>query len=129
MGKNGAVSTLLSALNDEQRAAAECLDGPVVIRAGAGTGKTRTITHRIAHGVHQGRFDPGATLAVTFTTRAAGELRSRLQAMGAGSVQVRTFHSAALRQLRYFYPQVFKKDFPRLISNKDRKSTRLNSSH
>ena len=112
------MSSPLTNLDDEQRLAAICLEGPVVIRAGAGTGKTRTITHRIAYGVQQGRFEPSATLAVTFTSRAAGELRSRLHTMGAGAVQVRTFHSAALRQLRFFYPQVFKKDFPRLISSK-----------
>ena len=108
----------LAALDDQQRAAASALHGPVVIYAGAGSGKTRTITHRIAHGVATGAFDPKATLAVTFTSRAAGELRSRLAALGVSGVQVRTFHGAALRQLRYFYPQVFKKEFPHLIASK-----------
>ena len=98
---------ILDALDEQQRAAAECVSGPVAIFAGAGTGKTRTITHRIAHAVTNGVHDPSQTLAVTFTTRAAGELRSRLGQLGVGGVQVRTFHSAALRQLRFFYPQFF----------------------
>lgn len=109
---------MLDALDDQQRAAAECLTGPVVIHAGAGTGKTRTITYRIAHGVAHGVFEPTQTLAVTYTNRAAGEMRSRLLAMGVGGVQVRTFHSAALRQVQYFYPQVFRKDAPRLLTSK-----------
>lgn len=109
---------VLAALDDEQRAAAERLHGPLVIHAGAGSGKTRTITHRLAHGVETGAFDAQASLAVTFTGRAAGELRTRLAGLGCGGVQVRTFHSAALRQLRFFYPQVFKKEFPHLIASK-----------
>lgn len=112
------MSKILSALDEQQRAAAECVAGPVVIYAGAGTGKTRTITHRIAHAVTSGVHDPMSTLAVTFTTRAAGELRSRLGALGVQGVQVRTFHSAALRQLRFFYPQVFNKELPNLIPSK-----------
>lgn len=107
-------------LDDQQLAAVECLSGPVVIYAGAGTGKTRTITHRIAHGVATGAFEPQQTLAVTFTKKAAGELRSRLGALGASGVQVRTFHSAALRQLRFFYPQFFSSDLPQLVTNKFR---------
>ncbi len=110
--------SILSALDSQQRAAAECVSGPVVIYAGAGTGKTRTITHRIAHGVASGVYEPTQTLAVTFTTRAAGELRSRLNTLGVSGVQVRTFHSAALRQLRYFYGQVFDKQMPTLIPSK-----------
>ena len=112
------MSKILSALDNQQRAAAECVTGPVVIYAGAGTGKTRTITHRIAHAVSSGVHDPQSTLAVTFTTRAAGELRSRLGQLGVTGVQVRTFHSAALRQLRFFYPQVFNKELPNLIPSK-----------
>lgn len=112
------MSKILAALDEQQRAAAECVAGPVVIYAGAGTGKTRTITHRIAHAVSAGVHDSNSTLAVTFTTRAAGELRSRLGQLGVTGVQVRTFHSAALRQLRYFYPQVFNKDLPNLIPSK-----------
>lgn len=109
---------ILAGLDDDQRAAAEVLHGPLVIHAGAGSGKTRTITHRIAHGVSTGAFDPTATLAVTFTSRAAGELRTRLAGLGCSGVQVRTFHSAALRQLRFFYPRIFKKEFPHLITSK-----------
>ena len=85
---------------------AEALRGPVRVLAGAGTGKTRAITHRIAYGVPPGVYAPAEVLAVTFTTRAAGEMRGRLRALGAGGVQARTFHSAALRQLRYFWPRV-----------------------
>lgn len=112
------MSKILSALDEQQRAAAECVSGPVVIFAGAGTGKTRTITHRIAHAITSGVHDPQSTLAVTFTTRAAGELRSRLGQLGVNGVQVRTFHSAALRQLKFFYPQVFNKDLPNLVPSK-----------
>ena len=83
------------------------LRGPVRVLAGAGTGKTRAITHRIAYGVAAGVYNPMEVLAVTFTTRAAGEMRTRLRTMGAGAVQARTFHSAALRQVRYFWPKVY----------------------
>ena len=93
-------------LDAEQRAAVTAPRGPVCILAGAGTGKTRTITHRIAHLVRQGHVAPGQVLAVTFTARAAGELRTRLRTLEANGVQARTFHAAALRQLRYFWPQV-----------------------
>ncbi|MGE3288655.1 MAG: ATP-dependent DNA helicase UvrD2 [Pseudonocardia sp.] len=93
-------------LDDEQRAAVEAPRGPVCVLAGAGTGKTRTITHRIAHLVRAGHIAPGQVLAVTFTTRAAGEMRTRLRALGVAGVQARTFHSASLRQLRYFWPRV-----------------------
>ncbi|HEY0638147.1 MAG TPA: ATP-dependent DNA helicase UvrD2 [Pseudonocardiaceae bacterium] len=93
-------------LDAEQRAAVHAPRGPVCVLAGAGTGKTRTITHRIAHLVGRGHVSPGQVLAVTFTARAAGELRTRLRALGVGGVQARTFHAAALRQLRYFWPRV-----------------------
>src|SRR4051795_2834543 len=98
---------LLEALDPEQRAVATALRGPVRVLAGAGTGKTRAITHRIAYGVAAGVYNPTEVLAVTFTTRAAGEMRTRLRAMDAGAVQARTFHSAALRQVRYFWPKVY----------------------
>lgn len=114
------MSKILADLDEQQRAAAECVVGPVVIFAGAGTGKTRTITHRIAHAVTSGVHDAQSTLAVTFTTRAAGELRSRLGQLGVSGVQVRTFHSAALRQLRFFYPQVFNKQLPNLLPSKSK---------
>ncbi|MFP5068625.1 ATP-dependent DNA helicase UvrD2 [Pseudonocardia nantongensis] len=93
-------------LDPEQRAAVTAPRGPVCVLAGAGTGKTRTITRRIAHLVGQGHVVAGQVLAVTFTARAAGELRTRLKALDAPGVQARTFHAAALRQLRYFWPQV-----------------------
>src|SRR4051794_30156260 len=95
-----------SGLDDEQRAAVSAPRGPVCVLAGAGTGKTRTITRRIAHLVQVGQVAPGQVLAVTFTARAAGELRTRLRSLGVGGVQARTFHAAALRQLRYFWPRV-----------------------
>lgn len=109
---------LLDALDPEQRRVAEALRGPVRVLAGAGTGKTRAITHRIAYGVATGIYAPTEVLAVTFTTRAAGEMRARLRALGAGPVQARTFHSAALRQLRYFWPQAHGTELPTLIESK-----------
>src|SRR5919107_95 len=109
---------MLAQLDDEQRAAAQAVSGPVCILAGAGTGKTRTITHRIAYGVHTGAFVPEQVLAVTFTARAAGELRSRLAGLGVGGVQARTFHAAAMRQLRYFAPRVLGGPMPQLVENK-----------
>jgi len=108
----------LAGLDDEQRAVAEALHGPVVVLAGAGTGKTRAITHRIAHGVELGEHDPRRTLAVTFTTRAAGQMRERLRLLGVDGVQVRTFHAAALRQLRYFWPRLSSGEFPSLLASK-----------
>ena len=95
---------VLAGLNPEQRRAAELVRGPVCILAGAGTGKTTTITRRIANQVATGAFEPGQILAVTFTDKAAGEMRNRLRALGADGVQARTFHAAALAQLRYFAP-------------------------
>ena len=111
-------AALLDALDPEQRAVAEALRGPVRVLAGAGTGKTRAITHRIAHGVATGTYAPTEVLAVTFTTRAAGEMRTRLRTLGAGGVQARTFHAAALRQLRYFWPHVHGADLPVLTESK-----------
>src|SRR5690349_23133198 len=97
---------LIGDLDDEQREAVLAARGPVCVLAGAGTGKTRTITRRIAHLVSTGHVAPGQVLAVTFTARAAGEMRTRLRTLGVGGVQARTFHAAALRQLRYFWPRV-----------------------
>jgi DNA helicase-2/ATP-dependent DNA helicase PcrA len=108
---------VLSGLDPEQRAAAEAIRGPVCILAGAGTGKTRAITHRIAYGVRSGAIPPGQLLAVTFTARAAGELRTRLRLLGAGGVQARTFHAAALRQLTYFAPRVLGGGMPEVLDN------------
>lgn len=109
---------LLENLDPEQRAAAEALRGPVCIVAGAGTGKTRAITHRIAYGVATGLYVPTEVLALTFTTRAAGEMRGRLAQLGAPHVQARTFHSAALRQARYFWPQVYGTELPEVVGSK-----------
>ena len=109
---------LLGALDPEQREVAEALRGPVRVLAGAGTGKTRAITHRIAHGVAEGIYAPTEVLAVTFTTRAAGEMRGRLHRLGAPGVQARTFHSAALRQLRWFWPTTYGGDLPTLTESK-----------
>ena len=109
---------LLDALDPEQRQVAEALRGPVRVLAGAGTGKTRAITHRIAYGVASGVYNPTEVLAVTFTTRAAGEMRTRLRSLGAGGVQARTFHSAALRQARFFWPRVYGGDLPVLTESK-----------
>ena len=109
---------LLEGLDPEQRAVATALRGPVAVVAGAGTGKTRAITHRIAYGVATGVYRPTSVLAVTFTTRAAGELRGRLQQLGAHGVQARTFHSAALRQLQYFWPRTYGGDLPSVLDNR-----------
>jgi DNA helicase-2/ATP-dependent DNA helicase PcrA len=109
---------LLDALDPEQREVATALRGPVRVLAGAGTGKTRAITHRIAYGVAAGVYNPTEVLAVTFTTRAAGEMRTRLRTMGAGATQARTFHSAALRQVRYFWPKVYGGQPPELTASK-----------
>jgi DNA helicase-2/ATP-dependent DNA helicase PcrA len=106
--------SLVADLDDEQREAVLAPRGPVCVLAGAGTGKTRTITHRIAQLVATGHVAAGQVLAVTFTQRAAGEMRARLRALGdaaqtgsgVGAVQAMTFHAAARRQLRYFWPRV-----------------------
>ncbi|MHC6177137.1 ATP-dependent DNA helicase UvrD2 [Glutamicibacter sp. X7] len=109
---------LLAGLDAEQRQAAEALTGPVCILAGAGTGKTRAITHRIAYGVQQGIYQPTSVLALTFTTRAASEMRTRLRQLGANGVQARTFHAAALRQLQYFWPQAIGGTLPSIVEHK-----------
>jgi len=111
---------VLAGLDPEQRAAAEAISGPVCILAGAGTGKTRTITHRIAYAVRAGHVPAAHVLAVTFTARAAGEMRTRLRTLQVGGVQARTFHAAALRQLRYFAPRVLGGAMPPLADNKIR---------
>jgi DNA helicase-2/ATP-dependent DNA helicase PcrA len=111
---------LLAALDPEQREVALATRGPVCVLAGAGTGKTRAITHRIAYAVATGAVNPGHVLALTFTVRAAGELRGRLRALGGGAEGVRaaTFHSAALRQLSYFWPKVIGGRPPKLVESK-----------
>jgi len=100
------MDAMLGSLDDEQREAVLAARGPLCVLAGAGTGKTRTITHRIAHLVADGHVAAGQVLAVTFTSRAAGEMRSRLRAMDISNVQALTFHAAARRQLQYFWPRV-----------------------
>ncbi len=109
---------MLDGLDPEQREVATSLHGAVCVLAGAGTGKTRAITHRIAYGVRAGILQPASVLAVTFTNRAAGEMRGRLRQLGAGGVQARTFHSAALRQLQYFWPKAVGGEVPRLVERK-----------
>lgn len=117
-GASGAAERLLDALDPEQRQVAEHFDGPLVVLAGAGTGKTRAMTHRIAYGVHSGQFRPTEVLALTFTSKAAGEMRSRLRGLGVPSVQARTFHSAALRQLRFFWSAFAEGPFPEVLAHK-----------
>lgn len=109
---------MLAGLDPEQLAVATTLRGPVCVLAGAGTGKTRAITHRIAYAVRAGIYQPATVLAVTFTQRAAGEMRGRLRQLGAGGVQTRTFHAAALRQLLYFWPKVVGGQPPRVLERK-----------
>ena len=109
---------LLAALDPEQREVATTLQGPLCVLAGAGTGKTRAITSRIAYGVTTGVYVPQRVLAVTFTARAAGEMRTRLRELGAAGVQARTFHAAALRQLRYFWPRHVGGELPELVAYK-----------
>jgi DNA helicase-2/ATP-dependent DNA helicase PcrA len=108
---------LLGGLDPEQRRAALASSGPVCIIAGAGTGKTRAITHRIAYAVATDVVAGDAVLALTFTARAAGELRTRLRSLGAPGVQARTFHAAALRQLTYFAPQILGGPLPQVAQS------------
>ena len=112
---------VLAGLDEEQRAAVLAPTGPVCVLAGAGTGKTRAITHRIAHRVLSGGVRAQHVLAVTFTARAAAEMRARLAGLGVTGVSARTFHAAALRQLRYFAPRLFEgRAMPELIESKAR---------
>jgi len=115
---------VLAALDPEQREVALAARGPVCVIAGAGTGKTRAIAHRVAYAVRAGLVNPGHVLAVTFTTRAAGELRGRLRELdrpagsGLGQVVARTFHSAALRQLVHFWPRTVGGRPPAVLDSK-----------
>jgi DNA helicase-2/ATP-dependent DNA helicase PcrA len=111
---------ILEALDEQQREAAQSLLGPTVILAGAGTGKTRTITHRIAYGILRGDFPENRVMALTYTNRAAGELRARLRALGAHSVSAKTFHAAALSQLEYFWRDLFGIEAPRVLESKSK---------
>jgi len=109
---------ILAGLDPEQREAVTAIRGPVCVIAGAGTGKTRVITHRIAYAIAAGVTDPSRTLALTFTARAAGEMRARLRTLGVPNATARTFHSAALKQLMYFWPYSFGGSFPQLLTMK-----------
>ena len=121
-----AADAVLAALDPEQREVALAARGPVCVLAGAGTGKTRAVAHRIAYAVATGVVDPGRVLAVAFTTRAAGELRGRLRRLGRETmpgdglerVQARTFHAAALRQLTHFWPLTVGGPPPRVLDSK-----------
>src|SRR6266545_2175520 len=96
------VERIFAGLNPEQRSAVEAVRGPVCILAGAGSGKTTTITRRIAYQVASGTFRADEILAVTFTDKAAAELRARLELLGVTGISARTFHAAALGQLARF---------------------------
>ena len=109
---------LLAALDEDQQQVARQVTGPLAVLAGAGTGKTRAITYRLAYGTALGAYDPSNVLAVTFTKRAAQEMRMRLRDLGVPTVQARTFHSAALRQLQYFWPSAVGGQVPTLIERK-----------
>jgi DNA helicase-2/ATP-dependent DNA helicase PcrA len=116
-----AAQQVLAGLDPEQRRAVTAPAGPVCILAGAGTGKTRAITHRIAYRVVIGEIAARHVLAVTFTARAAGQLRDRLARLGAAGVQARTFHAAALRQVRYFAPRLLDgRPLPEVVESKAR---------
>jgi DNA helicase-2/ATP-dependent DNA helicase PcrA len=112
------LEAILEGLDPQQREAVTNIRGPLCIIAGAGTGKTRVITHRIAYAVAAGVTDPTKTLALTFTARAAGEMRARLRTLGVANATARTFHSAALKQLMYFWPYSFGGSFPKLLTSK-----------
>ncbi|MGW3894244.1 ATP-dependent DNA helicase UvrD2 [Micromonospora profundi] len=118
---HSASERVLAGLDPEQRSAVTAPAGPVCILAGAGTGKTRAITSRIAHRALSGEISPRHVLAVTFTARAAAEMRHRLTLLGAHGVQARTFHAAALRQVRYFAPRLLSgRAMPELLDSKVR---------
>src|SRR3954466_10822247 len=118
-------ATILDGLNAAQREAAGAARGPVAILAGAGTGKTTTITRRIAWQVASGAFQPGQILAVTFTQKAAGELRERLCKLGVAGVEARTFRAAALHQLGGLWAQASGSRLPEVLDHKARLITPL----
>ncbi len=111
-------SVILAGLDPDQLAVVSAINGPVCVNAGAGTGKTRVITHRIAYAINSGVTDPTKVLALTFTAKAAGEMRARLRGLGISNATARTFHSAALKQLLYFWPYAFGGQFPSLLTSK-----------
>jgi len=112
------MSALIESLDENQRKVALALVGPVRVLAGAGSGKTRAITHRIAYGVETGVYSAEKVLALSFTVKAAGEMRSRLTELGVEGVACRTFHSAAMRQLAHFWPDLIGGDLPKILHSK-----------
>jgi DNA helicase-2/ATP-dependent DNA helicase PcrA len=112
------MSALIESLDESQRKVALALVGPVRVLAGAGSGKTRAITHRIAYGVETGVYSAEKVLALSFTVKAAGEMRSRLSELGVEGVACRTFHSAAMRQLAHFWPDLIGGDLPKVLHSK-----------
>ena len=116
----GAPEDVLSGLDEAQREVATSFGQPVAVLAGAGSGKTRALSHRIAYGVATAAYSPQKIMALTFTTKAAGEMRSRIEALGVRSVQARTFHSAALSQLNYFWPKLTGQSAPKVLATKAR---------
>jgi len=117
-GRALSMEEILEGLDPEQTEVVKAIRGPVCVIAGAGTGKTRVITHRIAYAIAAGVTDANKTLALTFTARAAGEMRARLRTLGIPNATARTFHSAALKQLMYFWPYTFGGSFPSLLTVK-----------
>jgi len=110
----------LAGLDEHQKVVATTWGGPLCVLAGAGTGKTRALTHRIAYGIEQGKYQPDHVLALTFTAKAASEMGTRLTALGVRGVAARTFHSAALRQLQHFWPTVTGGRLPDISGSKGR---------
>ena len=113
------MTDLLANLDPEQHAVATAVNGPVIVLAGAGTGKTRAITHRIAYAVSTGAHQADASMAVTFTVRAANEMKARLQQLGVTGVQVRTLHASALQLVQYFWPEIIGGAPPAICDNTD----------
>lgn len=117
-GSSAQANALLLNLDPQQQEAATAIRGPVAIIAGAGTGKTRTITHRIAYAIESGVMDPNRVLALTFTAKAAAQLRNRLRGLGQPNVQAHTFHSAAWRQLTFFWKDAIGGPLPKILNSK-----------
>jgi DNA helicase-2/ATP-dependent DNA helicase PcrA len=109
---------LLADLDPAQREAVTITSGPLCILAGAGSGKTRVISRRVAYALATDVVRPRDVLVVTFTDKAAGEMAGRLAALGHRGVAASTFHAAALRQLRHFWPRVHATDPPTILESK-----------